>query len=337
MENILNKPAFVIHLKQKAPERTEFFTKNILNAGYSNMIIFEAVDASNPEIKEQAMAMFPKIPGFDKELSNGQIGCCLSHFKVLLHIIKNKIDIATIFEDDVHFHPNWSILSKNYYQHTPKNFDIIFIGNQINPQSNKISQEPTFCTHGYIVTLQGAKKLLNALIMWDYYNFKNYQPGWDLIGLYNIDIMIKNIQERILSKKLKPLFNWYCWNGTYHPCQHNKLPLRGNDTRNSGLVFQCDLFETMIHNCTMSDYFINNENVVLKNIINKKINIVWAKYDQEGSTGYDVTMQFTNYLNENDNTTDYTINQIKFKNKYNISTDFTNLKILYFYTVFVSK
>ena len=197
MQNILNKPAFVIHLKNKSQERQHFFTKNILGAGFKDMNVFEAVDASNPNILEETMKQFPKIK-FDKELSKGQIGCCLSHFKVLLHIIQNNIDIATIFEDDVHFHPNWSVLSERYYQHTPKNFDIIFIGNQINPKNPKISSSSTFCTHAYIVTLLGAKRLLRALLTWDYQNFKYYQPCWDLNGLYNIDIMIKNIQDRTL-------------------------------------------------------------------------------------------------------------------------------------------
>ena len=43
--NILNKPAFVIHVKELSPERSEFFTNNIKNAGYTDMRIFEGVNA----------------------------------------------------------------------------------------------------------------------------------------------------------------------------------------------------------------------------------------------------------------------------------------------------
>jgi len=332
MQNILNKPAFVIHLKNKSPERRDFFTKNITNAGFKDMIIFEGVDASNPNILEETMKQFPKIK-FDRELSKGQIGCCLSHFKVLLHIIQNNIDIATILEDDVHFHPNWNILSHRYYEHTPKNFDIIFIGNQINPKKPKISNSPTFCTHAYIVTLLGAKRLLRALLTWDYQNFKYYQPGWDLVGLYNIDIMIKNIQDRIITKKIKPLFTWYCWNGTYHPCDYNRLPLRGNDNRNTGLVFQCDNFESTIgvNVHYFSDYFENNVDVIIKYKPNKKLFINWAKYDEVNTDGFDVTESFINYLNEYPNGIDYLVKQIEFKNKFDISCEFKHLKIHYNY------
>lgn len=332
MQNILNSPAFVIHLKNKSPERTEFFTKNILEAGFKNMIIFEGVDASDIDILKETMSSFPKIK-FDKELSNGQIGCCLSHFKVLLHIIQNNIDIATIFEDDVHFHPHWNVLSQRYYNNTPKNFDIIFIGNQINPKNPKISTSSTFCTHAYVVTLEGAKRLFKALITWDYQNFKYYQPGWNLNGLYNIDIMIKNIQDRTLTKKIKPLFTWYCWNGTYHPCDYNRLPLRGNDNRNTGLVFQCDIFGSTVHNNTfhICDYFQNNVDVIIKYKPNKKVFIYWAKYDQNNTDGFDVTEKFTNYLNDLSNHSDYLVNQIEFKNKYTINSEFKHLKISYNY------
>jgi GR25 family glycosyltransferase involved in LPS biosynthesis len=332
MQTILNSPAFVIHLKNKSHERANFFTKNILDAGFKNMIIFEAVDASNPTILEETMRQFPKIK-FDKELSNGQIGCCLSHFKVLLHIIQNNIDFATIFEDDVHFHSNWSVLSERYYEHTPKNFDVIFIGNQINPKNPKISNSSTFCTHGYIVTLEGAKRLFKSLVTWDYQNFKYYQPGWDLDGLYNIDIMIKNIQDRTLTKQIKPLFTWYCWNGTYHPCEYNRLPLRGNNVRNTGLVFQCDNFESTIgiNVHYFSDYFENNVDVIIKYKPNKKLFINWVKYDQENTDGYDVTECFIHYLSDSPNDSDYLIKQTEFKNKYNINPEFKHLKIHYNY------
>jgi hypothetical protein len=281
------------------------------------------------DLKEEIVKKISKK--FDKELSKGQIGCCLSHFKVLLHIIQNKIEIATIFEDDVHFHPNWSVLSERYYQNTPKNFDVIFIGNQINPKNPKISTSSTFCTHAYIVTLLGAKRLLRALLTWDYQNFKYYQPGWDLNGLYNIDIMIKNIQDRTLTKKIKPLFTWYCWNGTYHPCEYNKLPLRGNNVRNTGLVFQSDTFATTVGNNTFCNYFENNTDIEIKNIPNQRVIIYWAKYDQDNTDGFDVTENFIDYLTNYPSDNDCLINQIEFKNKFTINAEFINLKICYNY------
>jgi hypothetical protein len=57
--------------------------------------------------------------------------------------------------------------------------------------------------------------------------------------------MIKVTQDNILLNKIPKSFTWYCWNGTYYPCEHNKLPVKGNDRRNTGLVFQnADILRT---------------------------------------------------------------------------------------------
>ena len=232
-------PAFVIHVPELCPDRLELCKSRIVNAGYKIIIIFNGVNSSKQEETDDAMKLFPRLPGFDENTSLGQIGCTLSHLKVLRHIVDNNIESATIFEDDVLFHPNWKILSKRYYYHTPKNYDMIYIGNQINTESDKINTEPAFCTHAYIVTLLGARKLLNCIIQWDYYN-------QGLTGLVTIDVILIDIQKRVKEEKLRSLITWYCWNGTYHPCEYNILPLEDRKVRNSGLVFQDDTFDTTV-------------------------------------------------------------------------------------------
>ena len=90
--------------------------------------------------------------------------------------------------------------------------------------------------------------MLQYLLTWDYQNPKCAEyVGHPINGLFTIDVMIKNIQDRILQKKIPQIFlTWYCWNGTKIPCKYNKLPLRGNDIRNSGLVFQSDDFKSVV-------------------------------------------------------------------------------------------
>jgi GR25 family glycosyltransferase involved in LPS biosynthesis len=251
--NILNKPAFVIHVKELSPERSEFFTNNIKNAGYTDMRIFEGVNAKKKDELNMILNNFNN-PKIHKDFSNGGVGCLFSHLNLYKHIISNNIDICTIFEDDVHFHPDWNIIASKFYENTPKNFDIIFIGNQIDEciQNNnnvpRINKKSCFCTHAYILTLEGAKKLLYLLLNWDYKSEENQKyVGHPLTGLFSIDVMIKNIQDKIIKKKIHPnILSWYCWNGTKNSCEYNKLPLKGNDTRNSGLVFQCSDFISII-------------------------------------------------------------------------------------------
>ena len=242
--NILNEPAFVIHSTTLSPERTDFFTENIKNAGYTNMIIFEAVNASNDIERNATLKMFSN-PKFHDHLSYGQIGCFLSHLKLYKHIIDNKINISTVFEDDVHFHSKWNNLAPTYYLHTPKDFDIVFIGNQtvIDKSVPLINHNSTFCTHAYIITLDGARKLLSLLLHWDYHTEENTNfAGHKLNGLFAIDIIIKTIQDRMNTRKLKKLLTWYCWNGTKYPCRN---ALIGHAARNTGLVFQASQFKSL--------------------------------------------------------------------------------------------
>jgi glycosyl transferase family 25 len=232
---LLKQPVFVIHIEKYALERSSFFKTNIKNAGYTDIRIFEGVKVSDGEnIKELENLKFCD------DMNNGRKGCLISHLKLYRHIISNNIKICTIFEDDVHFHPDWKKLAPKYYNNTPDDFDIIFIGNQIIECQNsnnvpKINTRSCFCTHAYVITLEGAKKLLSHLLYWN-----------NLKGLHAIDIMIKDIQDKMNKKKIKRNIIWYCWNGTSFPCEFNSYPLEGINVRNTGLVFQSDKFDSMI-------------------------------------------------------------------------------------------
>jgi hypothetical protein len=268
MDKILNYPAFVIHVSSICPERKPFFMKNISEAGFTDIRIYEGVVGSDIVSKTNALLKFNNL-AFDNEISPGSIGCILSHFTLLKHIIDNNIQCCTIFEDDVWFHKDWKTLSNEYYSETPSDFDILFIGNGLDscrftPETTpKITRESCWCTHAYIVTLNGAKKFLNALLNWDYKNFNHASRGKTLVGLYAIDIMIKNMQDDILNQRIPELFKWYCWNGTKYPYKEDFFPIKGNDCRNTGLVMQAtDDFKTTVSgNINMEDNNFYDENL----------------------------------------------------------------------------
>lgn len=258
MDHIYNAPAFVIHI-EKATQRRPFFTQSIAAAGFKDMRIFPAVNAYDSVDLAAAISEMgsPKM----HHTKQGAIGCLLSHMKVLTHIVKNNIPLATVFEDDVFFHSQWRELAPRYLANTPRDFDMIFIGNQTDeclgdkPLPARINRNSTFCTHAYIITLRGARKLLHLLLGWDWWSDAAnvvMANGAKLTGLFCIDIMIKNIQMRILDGKMPATaLIWYCWCGVHHPCEFNRRPLTGGDTRNCGLVFQCDVFPSIVNANTL--------------------------------------------------------------------------------------
>lgn len=240
MEKVLNAPAFVVHLK-RATERLDFFTENIKNAGFTNMQIYDAIDGQ--DIKLVTDVCNELNCKFDIEPSAGQIGATLSQIKIWKKIIDEKIEIATIFEDDVYFHPKWSDLCNEYWKNTPSDFDIVLIGNGIqtlygkNPMP-KVCSIPAWCLHAYIISYEGAKRLLNAILNWDYKSFYHHIRGRTLTGLYPLDIMLVDIKQNIICGKIPKLINWYVWNGTHYPCADNSQEYLKPDPRNTGLVFQ---------------------------------------------------------------------------------------------------
>jgi GR25 family glycosyltransferase involved in LPS biosynthesis len=95
-----NNPAFVIHVPELSPDRPELCKSRIENAGYKNINIFNGVNSAIQGEIDDALKLFPRLPGFDENAGLGQIGCTLSHLKVLRHIVVNNIEAATISQSN---------------------------------------------------------------------------------------------------------------------------------------------------------------------------------------------------------------------------------------------
>ena len=231
MEQILDLPAFVIHVERFSKLRKDFFMQNIKNAGYKDIRVFKGIDCLNEKDCNDAIQKLGNIK-IDSKIASSSKGCLLSHFLLLKKIIDERIEVCTIFEDDVYFHPEWNKLKNEYYSQTPSNWEIIFMGNQQIDPGSLITRKPCFCRHAYIIKLKGAIKMFNTLIRWDYKRF-NKDPVFAKDGLINGDIMMK------LSQITNPsCFIWYCWNGRMYPCEGNTNKTKDELNRNHGIVFQ---------------------------------------------------------------------------------------------------
>lgn len=221
---VLNGPCFLLNL-DRCEERWPTMKERIETAGFTPERI-SAVDGKKGGCKKQ----WNEFMGgrefkytFD---SDGQSGCGLTHVKLWDYMIVNNIPFASVFEDDVMFHKDWKELAPSYYHHTDKETDIVFYGSQGagTPEDSMITKKAVFCTHAYLISLEGAKKLLSLVR--------------NLTELYPIDcIIIHNMNKR-------GPFRWQCWNGTIHPdpARHTAL-----EYRNDGLVYQDAEFESNIH------------------------------------------------------------------------------------------
>lgn len=226
---VLNTPCYVLNM-DKCQDRMQLALKRIGEAGFQNVKRFRGVDAECDDL-DAAWAVHgsPRFDTSDREFCveyKGKQGCALGHYGIWKDIIDNNVPCAIIFEDDVEFHSRWKELAKSYWEHTPRDFDILYLGSQVDmPMEGNIIVTPVFCTHAYMITLQGAKKLYDLCLRC---------PE----GTSTIDCKIINTMKRAFATGGREMpFKWYVWNATMFP-DPNACKRSDWIKRNSGLVFQ---------------------------------------------------------------------------------------------------
>jgi len=228
-DDVLKGDVYIINMNRSV-DRWHQTRQRIIEAGFHSDRIqrLSAVDASQPdELKSAWETLFPntspklhleKDPEFVKYV--GKQGCFLSHVKLWKHMVDQRIPWVTLFEDDVLFHPQWEALASEYYSNTPKDWELIYMGSQMDFKSAyHIDKGPVYCTHAMLLTLSAAETL--------YHYVSSAQTQ-----LYTIDNLFHDLQE---SKQFP--VSYYVWNGQYFPCQLARMK-KGWDRRNHGLVFQ---------------------------------------------------------------------------------------------------
>ena len=122
-----------------------------------------------------------------RPLCCGELGCALSHIRILCDIIKCGHKRAIIFEDDVSFVDNFPKILKETLQNAPLDMDVLFLDvgvvhweyetpyfispgvllqsfERLHPDNKYVvrlrSENNTFGTHAYVVTNAGAAKLI---------------------------------------------------------------------------------------------------------------------------------------------------------------------------------
>lgn len=181
-------PVFVISLKG-AVKRRALIKKHLEALGIHHEII-DAVqgDTLTPE--------YIKEINPTGNMSQGQIGCYLSHIHLFERIVAQNIPVALILEDDTVLHPDVKPLVEHSCDYL--DFDYCFLGSDdagdagfvfydaeapapigSHHRTYPLSSGP-FCTHAYLITHEGAKKRLEcaypARSAIDHYQGLPYKP-----------------------------------------------------------------------------------------------------------------------------------------------------------------
>jgi GR25 family glycosyltransferase involved in LPS biosynthesis len=198
---LCSSPVHMLGLKRFSFRR-EYSAARLAACGFSNINFVDAFDGYRENVDEALRSLGILLK---TDIKPGPKACFYTHVAEWKKMIDEDIPYRVFFEDDVLGHldlPNG--LGQTFWDATPKDFDMLYLGSMMNPAepelydpNNRIVNLPSYCTHAYIMTLEGAKKIIKLM---NEINSNN-------IPLNNLDITLVEFQRH-------NRMNWYCWNGT---------------------------------------------------------------------------------------------------------------------------
>ncbi|XP_055705796.1 glycosyltransferase 25 family member [Phlebotomus papatasi] len=167
---------FMVNLKRR-PERRWKMEGSFRELGL-DVEYFEAVDGR--EIDEEFLNDWEIdfLPGYadpyhKRPMTMGEVGCFLSHLSIWRRIVNENLQEVLILEDDIRFEPFFrdrfsSLLNEARYR---GNWDLIYLGRKrlhessepwVEDSNQLVYPSYSYWTLGYLISKQGAKKLLEA-------------------------------------------------------------------------------------------------------------------------------------------------------------------------------
>ncbi|KAM4663760.1 inactive glycosyltransferase 25 family member 3 [Discoglossus pictus] len=168
---------FLINLARR-PERRERMLSSLYEQEISCRVL-DAVDGSalnSSDIKRLGVNLLPGYydPFSGRTLTKGEVGCFLSHYHIWEEVVEHQLDATLVFEDDVRFEAFFKrkmIRLMNDVRKTDLDWDLIYIGRKqvttdpeqkVDDVPNLVVADYSYWTLCYVISLQGAQKLLNA-------------------------------------------------------------------------------------------------------------------------------------------------------------------------------
>jgi collagen beta-1,O-galactosyltransferase len=163
----------MINLKRRPERRIKMeLTMKELGLDFKH---FEAVDGktlTDDVLVEKGITLLPEYsdPYHKRQMTMGEIGCFLSHYMIWQRMIELGQEEVLILEDDIRFEPFFMERADQLMKEARfiGGWDMIYFGrkrlqeneNFIKESENFVHVSYTYWTLGYVITLEGAKKLL---------------------------------------------------------------------------------------------------------------------------------------------------------------------------------
>ncbi|XP_069783798.1 procollagen galactosyltransferase 1-like [Narcine bancroftii] len=169
---------FLINLKRRPTRRMR-----MLRSLYEQEIACKVIDAvdgrafNSSQIKALGITMLADYqdPYSGRPLTKGELGCFLSHYNIWKEIVERGLKKSVLFEDDLRFEIFFKRRLKYLMKEVEKtklDWDLIYIGRKrmqvdhperaVPGVRNLVEADYSYWTLGYVLSLQGAKKLIES-------------------------------------------------------------------------------------------------------------------------------------------------------------------------------
>ena len=200
--DVCSTKAIVMGLKRYAFRR-EYCAAKLAQIGFTNIEIVDSFDGFNDDVDA---ALQQLGVAFNPALGKGHKGCCYTMIREWKRFVDSGDEMRIFFEDDAIGHLDLAKgLGQKFWDATPKNFDILYMGNMMAPADPALAdpnalvvQVPTYCLHAYILTRKGALRMLDLA--------KQMNQQGAPLNMLDIQLVMWQVQKQI---------NWQCWNGTW--------------------------------------------------------------------------------------------------------------------------
>jgi glycosyl transferase family 25 len=223
--NYINK-IFIINL-DKDVNRYQKCLKQMNDYDIKNFERFPAINGSG--LTEKEKKNLTTDVGYIIA-STSMIGCGTSHINIWKKIIKEGINKTLVLEDDFILKDNFINNFNHYYKYCPENYDILYLtDNLLHNKNIKIKDINDYYykqllisqTVGYIISIEGARKLLN------YINKITYHIDVELafLSLINSNINIISLKEPLIYQTYD---NSHNINDCHYPLIVDKFIMKNN-------------------------------------------------------------------------------------------------------------
>lgn len=166
---------YMINLKRRTERRLKM-EESLKELGL-DFTHFEAVDGktlTDEVLVQKGITLMPEYadPYHKRVMTMGEIGCFLSHYTIWQKMVELQQQEVLVLEDDIRFEPYFKERAVQLMNEARQigGWDLIYFGRKrlqenevfLEESQNFVKVSYTYWTLGYVISLEGAKKLLAA-------------------------------------------------------------------------------------------------------------------------------------------------------------------------------